>query len=169
MTKQEQQAVDSLLKAVQDLRQENIKFREDVKLTVDSINQKTEKKHTPIYLEQDILKITQQSIQDSIKSSLSGYGSPLLKLVAEVVNENTIELKEIISSSFKSVIRTEEFKKSIIDAFSHKVARTIISNNNGLFDKVSNELKQDSIFKAKMSLAVSNVVEQCLTERGSKP
>ena len=36
------------------------------------------------------------------------------------------------------------------------------SQHDGLFDKVSNELKQDSVFKAKMSLAVSNVVEECL-------
>ena len=37
----------------------------------------------------------------------------------------------------------------------------------GLFDKVSNELKQDAVFKSKMALAVSNVVEQCLNERRS--
>ena len=29
-------------------------------------------------------------------------------------------------------------------------------------DKVSNELKQDAIFKSKMAIAVSNVVEECL-------
>lgn len=48
---------------------------------------------------------------------------------------------------------------------SHKVTRTIISNNEGLFDKVSNELKNDATFKAKMAIAVSNVVNECLLER----
>ena len=47
------------------------------------------------------------------------------------------------------------------------MARNIISNNDGLFDKVSNELKQDAVFKSKMALAVSNVVEECLNERRS--
>jgi hypothetical protein len=65
------------------------------------------------------------------------------------------------------VILTDEFKQSIVSAFSHKVARTIISNNDGLFDKVSNELKQDSVFKARMAMAVSNVVEECLRDRES--
>lgn len=104
-------------------------------------------------------------MSESIKSVLTGYNSPLTALVQSVVNENAKELRAIISDSFKLVISTDEFKQSIVNAFSHKVARTIISNNDGLFDKVSNELKQDAVFKAKMSLAVSNVVEECLREK----
>ena len=57
----------------------------------------------------------------------------------EVVNENNAFLKQLISDSFNQVIRTEEFKQSIISAFSHKVARTIISNNEGLSAKELDE------------------------------
>jgi hypothetical protein len=165
MTTKEQQTIENLYKAVQDLRSENTKFREDIKFQVETINSKTEKKHFPITLEQDILHTAQKAINDSIKSCLSSYGSPLIKLVESVVSENSSELRGIISDSFKTVIRTEEFKSSIVNAFSHKVARTIISNNDGLFDKVANELKQDAVFKAKMALAVSNVVDEVLQER----
>lgn len=116
-------------------------------------------------LEKQILSTVQHSMSESIKSVLTGYNSPLQQLVKSVVDENSKELRAIISDSFKLVISTDEFKQSIVSAFSHKVARTIISNNDGLFDKVSNELKQDAVFKAKMSLAVSNVVEECLTKK----
>jgi|ERR1035437_15349 hypothetical protein len=162
MNSKEQQTVDALLKVVQDLRSENQKFREDVKLHIDAINAKTEKKHIPISLEQDILRTAQIAMQESIQKVLSGYDSPLAKLTTSVVNENSTFLKQLISESFNTVIRTDDFKQSIIQAFSHKVAKSIISNNDGLFDKVSNELKQDAIFKSKMALAVSNVVEECL-------
>ena len=165
MTAQEQKTIDTLLKAVQDLRSENSKFREDIKLQVDSINAKTEKKHLPITLEQDILGTAQVAMNESIQKVLTEYNSPLKKLTEQVVLENSSFLKELISDSFNSVIRTDDFKKSIVSAFSHKVARNIISNNDGLFDKVSNDLKQDAIFKSKMSLAVSNVIEECLSER----
>lgn len=165
MTTKEQQTIDSLYRAVMDLRNENAKFRQDVTLQVETINTKTEKKHLPITLEQDILRTAQIAMNESIQKVLTEYNSPLKKLVEAVVSENTTFLKELISDSFNSVIRTEDFKNSIINAFSHKVARNIISNNDGLFDKVSNELKQDAIFKSKMSLAVSNVVEECLKER----
>lgn len=166
MTTKEQQTIDNLFKAVQDLRTENAKFREDVKLQVETINSKTEKKHLPIYLEQDILKAAQQAINASVTKALTGsYDSPLIKLVKSVVEENSTELRALISDSFTTVIRKEEFKQAIVSAFSHKVARSIISNNDGLFDKVSNELKQDAIFKSRMAIAVSNVVNECLLER----
>ena len=166
MTASEQKTIDNLLKVVQDLRTENAKFREDVKMQVDSINNKTEKKHLPIYLEQDILQVAQQSVSDAIKSVLSGYNSPLSKLISSVVDENSQALRTIISDSFTQVIRKDEFKQSNVNAFSHKVARSIISNNDGLFDRVSNELKQDAVFKSRMAIAVSNVVNECLLERG---
>ena len=167
MTTKEQQTIDNLLKTVQDLRTENSKFREDVKMQVEAINTKTEKKHLPITLEQDVLRTAQIAMNESIQKVLTDYNSPLKKLVEAVVSENTTFLKQLISESFNTVIRTDEFKNSIINAFSHKVARNIISNNDGLFDKVSNELKQDAVFKSKMALAVSNVVEECLNERRS--
>jgi len=167
MTTKEQQTINDLYKMIQDLRIENSKFREDVKLQVDTINIKTEKKHVPITLEKDILRTAQIAMNESIQKVLTNYNSPLKKLVASVVTENTTFLKQLISDSFNNVIRTDEFKNSIINAFSHKVSRNIISNNDGLFDRVSNELKQDSVFKSKMTLAVSNVVEECLNERRS--
>lgn len=167
MTTKEQQTIDNLFKAVQDLRTENAKFREDVKLQVETINTKTDKKHVPITLEQDILRTAQIAMNESIQKVLTDYSSPLKKLVEAVVSENTTFLKQLIAESFNTVIRTDEFKNSIINAFSHKVARNIISSNDGLFDKVSNELKQDAVFKSKMALAVSNVVEECLNERRS--
>lgn len=116
-------------------------------------------------LEKDILRTARIAISESIAKVMTGYDSPMVKLVKSVVEENSSQLRAIISDSFKQVIATEDFRKSIVSAFSHKVARTIISNNDGLFDKVSNELKQDAIFKSKMALAVSNVVEECLLTR----
>jgi len=165
MTTIEQKSVDTLLKLVSDLKTENQKFREDIKLMVETINVKTEQKHLPITLEQDILHTAQTAINESITKVMTGSYSPLVALVKSVVDENSKELKAIISDSVTHVIKLPEFKQAIVNAFSHKVVRTIISNNDGLFDKVANELKQDTIFKSKMAIAVSNVVDECLNER----
>jgi len=162
MTKDEQKTIDQLYKMVADIKTENRLLTEKLSKVIEEMNIKVNQKHIPITLEQDILSITQQSIQKAIQESLTKYDSPLVKLVTSVINENSKELKEIISSSFNDVIKLEEFKNSIRTGFSHKIARTIISNNDGLFDKVSNELKQDAVFKSKMALAVANVVDECL-------
>ena len=165
MTSQEQKTIDKLYELFSDIKRENTEFKALTTQTIDSISKKVDAKLFPVTLEQDILSTAQISIQTAIKESLTKYDSPLVKLVTAVVNEHSAQLKQIISESFDDVIKTNEFKESIRDGFSHKVARTIISNNDGLFEKVSNELKQDSVFKAKMSLAVSNVINECLAER----
>lgn len=165
MTTSEQQSLNALTELVRNLRSENAKFREDINTVVQNISIKTDKKHLPITLEQDILRSAQVAVNDSIVKAMTAYDSPVVKLVKSVIDENAGELRNLISDSFKSVIRTEDFKQSIVSGFSHKVARTIISNNDGLFDKVSNELKQDAVFKSRMALAVSNVVDECLNDR----
>lgn len=165
MTKDEQKTIDQLYKTVSDIKTENRLLVEKFTKTIEEINNKVNQKHVPISLEMDILLTVQTSIQKAIQESLTGYNSPLVKLVTSVVNENSTVLKEIISSSFDDVIKLDEFKAAIKTGFSHKIARTIISNNDGLFDKVSNELKQDAVFKSKMALAVSNVVNECLENR----
>jgi len=168
MTTQEQKTIDKLYELLSEIKKENNSYKNQTTQTVESINKKVDTKLFPVTLEQDILSATQNSIQVAIKESLTKYDSPLVKLVTAVVNEHSQQLKEIISESFDDVIQMDEFKTAIRDGFSHKVARTIISNNDGLFEKVSNELKQDSVFKAKMSLAVANVVSECLNEKSKK-
>jgi len=167
MTKQEQHEFDELKKTVRDLQDKNQNLERFTDKSVKELNEGIQKKHNPVYLEKDILITAQQSIAEAMKTVLTGYQSPLNKLIISVVDENTTSLRQIISDSFTKVINTDDFKQSVINAFSHKVSRSMLSSSDSLFDKVVNELKQDASFKAKMTLAVSSVVEECLNERKS--
>ena len=162
MTNSEEKQIQYLNQQLTAIREENRIFKDSITLLVESMNNKVDSKHAPIYFENDILSCVQSAMSETIKKTLEGYNSPLTKLILEVVNSRSNELRKIITESFDKVINLQEFKDSIITAFSHKVSKSIISNNDGLFDKVSNELKQDTIFKSKMSIAVSNVIEECL-------
>ena len=165
MTVQEQKTVNQLVDTVRELKSENRLLVEKFTKTIETLNEKVNQKHMPITLEADILTTTQTAIHKAIQESLTKYDSPLIKLVTTVINENSTELKQLISDSFKEVIRTDEFKQAIRDGFAHKIARNIISTNDSLFVKVSNELKQDAVFKSKMALAVANVVNECLNNQ----
>ena len=165
MTAEEKKRFDALEALVKELTESNKILTQKMLVALEAINQKVEKKHLPISLEQSILSTTQSAIDKSIQTALSAYDSPLTKLIKSVVDEHSKELKDLVSTSFGEVIRTDDFRKSIVQAFSHKVAKTIISNNDGLFDKVSNELKADAVFKAKMVAAVARVVEDCMTNK----
>lgn len=168
MTVKEQQTIDKLVTLMQTIRTENTQFRNDIKLQVETMNKKVEAKHAPIQLEKDILSSAQRAVHDSISKVLTDYNSPLKPLILEVVNKNTPYLRDLISECFDVAIKPEEFKQSIIKAFSHKLARSVISNNEGLFDKVHNELKQSPVFKSKATIAISNVIEECLIENRTK-
>lgn len=166
MTSAEEKQIQYLNQQLHTIREENNKFREDMRELFSHTSDKVDKKHAPIHFENDILSCVQSAMSETIKRVLESHGSPLNKLILSVVDSRSKELREIIASSFDKVIGLQEFKDSIVSAFSHKVAKTIISNNDGLFDKVSDELKRDAIFKSKMSIAVSNIVEECLRNNG---
>lgn len=165
MNSEEKKTVTQLYEAVNRIKQENKILVEKITEMINKMDNKVNEKHTPISLEKDILGVMQSSIQKAIQECLTGYSSPLTKLVAVVVDKHSLELKQIISDSFDDVIKKDEFKQAIRDGFSHKIARTLISKNDSFFDKISNELKQDAIFKSKVSLAIANVVNECLEER----
>ena len=168
MTTQEQKTINQLLDTVRELKSENKLLVEKFTKTIEALNEKVNQKHIPIQLEADILTTAQTAIHKAIHEALTKYGSPLIELVTTVINENSTELKQLISDSFKDVIRTDDFKQAIRDGFAHKIARNIISTNDSLFVKVSNDLKQDSLFKSKMALAVENVVNECLNNQCNK-
>jgi len=162
MTSAEEKQITYLNQTLSAIREENKAFKDTVTALVASISEKVDAKHLPITMEQSIVSKVQSAIDTAISETLKGYNSPLLPLIKSVVESRNSQLREIITSSFDEVINLPDFKKSIVSAFSHKVAKTIISNNDGLFDKVSNDLKQDAIFKSKMSIAVANVVNECI-------
>jgi hypothetical protein len=161
MTQTEQKPIDSMNDMLKQIRAENNIFKDVLLKRVE----KTEQMIKPINLEQEVLKSIQIAIGSAIEKGLTGYDSPLVKLVTSVVNSNSDQLKQIIADSFNQVISKDEFKLSIINAFSHKIARNIIATNDSLFDKIANDLKQDAVFKSKMSLAVALVVEDCIRHK----
>ena len=148
MTAKEQQTIDNLFKIVQDLRLENQKFRDDVKLQVETINNKTEKKHLPVYLEQNILTAAQQAINESVTKALTaGYDSPMIKLVKSVIDENSVELRTLISDSFIQVIRKDDFTTHCLDFFNmdENVDDVVVIRSDGA--KISRKNINEHSFK----------------------
>lgn len=162
MTNAEEKQIQYLNQTLNAIREENKKFKDQMTELITAMNNKVEAKHAPITLEQSILAKVQSAMDAAIGETLKGYNSPLTLLIKQVVESRNTQLKDVITTAFDEVITVAEFKQSIVHAFSHKVAKTIISNNDGLFDKVSNDLKQDAVFKSKMTVAVSNVVNECI-------
>lgn len=163
MTTAEQKTINELTALVGSFIRKSEEEKQSLLAKVSELEKRLER--SPTELEPRILSTCQSAISDAIKNVLTGYNSPLSALILSVVNSHSAELRDIINGSFEQVIRTEDFKKSILEAFSHKIARGVISGQQGLFDQVANELKQDAVFRSKVTVAIANVVNECLNSK----
>ena len=161
MTTKEQQSIKEVRDLLSEIKSANREFMEQVNMETKKIDDKVDKKLFPVTLEQDILREAQAAIQKSIVDCLTGYNSPLTKLTNEVVGNHSDELKGLISEVLESVIRADEFKEGMREAFCHKVSRSMISEQQGMIEKISQELKNDPVFKSKLTVAIANVVDEC--------
>ena len=144
MTTKEQQTIDLLLKAVEKLRDENEKFRIDVSNQIDAMNEKTDKKHVPISLENDILRATQHAVLESVKKALtSDYNSPIKKLSLSIVDKHSDAIKNVLNECFVEVINSEEFKESVKQHLRDKTPKDFgFALTNMLAKFAANELKK---------------------------
>lgn len=167
MTGNEQRQIQELIELARSIKEGNKDFRDMLSSRVDELEAKIDAKHVPIQLEASIMHSVNDAVQKAITSTLSDYNSPLKKLTDAVIEEHKTELRAIIESCFEATIRHDDFRASVLDAFNHKIARLVISNNDSLLDKVSNDLKSDAAFRAKLTLAVSGVVDAFLAGKSN--
>ena len=110
-------------------------------------------------LEKQVLEQTRKAVGESIVKELVGYNKPLTKIVDTVIENNKSTLTELVNSLFVSSINSTDLKETIKKEFDHKLARTIVSQLQGSIDKASSEIKANPTTKAKMVLAIENVLD----------
>lgn len=165
MTTKEQQTIDSLHKLVFDLRAENAGFKDSVTRLVAGLSEKVDQKHVPIHLENDIVAAVQTSITTALNTALTGYQSPLVKYAANVVNRYQTQIEAIFDDAVKQGIGTEEFKARVREVLLNKIAKTMISGVDGSIDKTINLMKQDQVFRSRLTLSVNQLVEEFLEKQ----
>lgn len=141
---------------------------DELQTLLDDNKRAIEVKNTPIYLEKDIHRIMLESIDKTISAALTGYNSPLIKLTEAVVNKHQDKFKNIIEESILCVIEQGQFKAGVKAALANKIAKTILSNNDGVIDKCYNDLRQNAEFRSKATLAIANIVKEFQHDRSSE-
>ena len=107
MNNKEAAVITSLLNRIESLEKSNREFQKSLGDTVAAMQTKVERPIKPFELQETILSIVQKSMTDCIKTTLTGYSSPLTPLITNVVHEHNDELKQMIRDAFSEVIRTE--------------------------------------------------------------
>ncbi len=111
-------------------------------------------------MEKQILNVAKAAIEKSMMESLTGYNGPLSKLCAKVVEENNTELYKLIRDEFSELINSEIFKASLRQALNDKLAKVIVGKMGGELESKINNLKADSTTRAKITVALSKMIDE---------
>ena len=111
-------------------------------------------------MEQKVYETVEAAIGDSIKSVLTQYNSPLVPIINGVVETNSAEITEFANGIFMSALKSNTFKTGIKKAVTDKFARQLVAQMGGEIEKRVNELKQNPETRAKITLALTKVVNE---------
>ncbi len=163
MTTSEQKTIDALFKLVSDIRAENTVFKTEISVLVQSMNKKVDEKREPLNLEMEVFRTLETSMQEAFKKvMIDTYNSPLKKYAENIMAKYQTEIESVFNDIVSEGIKTPEFKDSVRHTFLNKLAKTVVSGIDGSVDKTVNLMKQDQVFRSKLTLAVNNLVTEFL-------
>ena len=111
MTQSEEKAIKQVFELLNNIREENKKFREDLTNQVNAATEKVDKKHLPVMFEAEIMKAVDTSLAKALSESMTGYNSPLVKYAQNVVSKFQPQIELIFENIVQEAIATNDFKQ----------------------------------------------------------
>lgn len=119
---------------------------------------KEETNYKKLDLENEIVGAAHSAITAAMKTKLEGYNTPLDTLIKEVVAKHYPAIQARLDAAVESAL-TGDFGAALEDACAKKLAKVLISKMEGEIEKQANELRSSPEFRAKLVLAIGDVVK----------
>ena len=117
--------------------------------------------------DQDFVNELKNAVRDGLRKAvadkLAGYNSPLDKMLAEVVNEKGGAIRGLLVDAISSSLDNAEWRNNIAMAVRGKLAQVLIQRFGGELEKQVNALKSDPATRARIVLAIENIVSGATT------
>lgn len=112
----------------------------------------------------ELLQIAKNAIQDKvIERFTTNWSSPLSKMVDSVIENHSIELKELIEDCLSQITSSKLFKDTVKEEFIRKVAKNMVGKLEGLVTKSVDKLNNDVTMKARMIVALEDIIKKSVT------
>lgn len=111
-------------------------------------------------MEEEILKVAKGAIGQAIITELTGYNKPLSRLTNKVIEANEPELFDLINREFSALLKSNDFRSKLTDALNEKLAKVLIARMGGELESRVNELKSDPTTRARITLAIQQIIEE---------
>lgn len=97
-----------------------------------------------------------QAVRDRL---VNNYGrSPLDNVVNEVVQQEIAQLRTVLLDAIRGAMADNSFREQIVTALRHKLAKLLVERFGGELEKQINTLKSDPATRARIVLAIEDIV-----------
>ena len=108
----------------------------------------------------EFLQAFRTGLAAAIKDRMTGYGSPIDKMLSGVIEAQSGDLRTLLAETISAALGDANFRETIAAAVRQKLARVLIDRFGGELEKQVNQLKSDPVTRAKITLAIEEVVRQ---------
>ena len=109
-------------------------------------------------LEFQVLRAAKEAIHRAVHNELVGYNKPLSKLCNQVIEQHETEFASIIDGGITALISSDDFRSELRNAIKSKTAKLLVSTIGGEIEKRVNDLKANQTTRAKITLALNQIV-----------
>lgn len=110
--------------------------------------------------DQMLLNAIRDGMRAAVTDKLKGYNSPLDKLIEASIAKHATAFRELLESSIASTLTDDVFRNDIATAVRSNLAKTLVQRFGGEIEKQVNVLKSDPATRARITLAIEEIVKQ---------
>lgn len=114
----------------------------------------------PILTMDQVKNIILGSMTEQFEKACEGWDSPVKKIMAEIISENTQSIKDQFTEALQECFADKEFMKIVKQEFKHKVAKNLVGKLEGEVEKAVAVLRQDPTLRSRMILAIEKIVNE---------
>ena len=114
-------------------------------------------------LEEEILNATKTILINGIKT-LDGYSNPTKPIVISVIKEYEPSISIIFKEAIEKTIKSDNFKEVLQKLIEQRIVRELVGQSESSIARIVQKMKQDEAFKARLTLAVDNIVTEFTTK-----
>jgi hypothetical protein len=116
-------------------------------------------KNEPIISKDDVVGVVREALMSKIGTVMNGYTSPLDKIIISVINEYEADFREVVNNALQVTIKDKQFVSDVNVQFKHKIAKSLVGKLEGAVEKAADKLRQDPTLRARMILAIEELIK----------
>lgn len=116
-------------------------------------------------MEIDADKMLENTLRDALREGVKSmcsrtYNNPIDTLVNKSLEAHSGTFRKILEDSIATCVADESFREEIASSVRAKLAKTLVHRFGGEMEKQVNVLKSDPTTRARITLAIEEVVKQ---------